>query len=57
MAQIENISFNLPHCGPDLGTRQIKIPINLGGQFATVEVNVLTITHYCFDKIHILGSK
>jgi hypothetical protein len=56
-AQKKNISFILPHCCLDLAPRQKKIPINLGGQFVTLGVNVVTIKYYCFDKIQVLGLK
>ncbi len=34
-----------------------RIPIYLGGQFATFWVNVDAIKHCCVDEIHIIGSK
>jgi hypothetical protein len=41
-----------------LALRQKKdIPINLGGKFATLGVNVVAIKYYCFDEIHIVASK
>ncbi len=56
-AQKKNISFILPPCGPNLAPRQKKMPINLGGQFVTFGVNVVTIKYYCFDKIQVVGLK
>jgi hypothetical protein len=32
-----------------------RIPFNLGGQFATLKVNVATMKYCCFDEIHIIG--
>jgi hypothetical protein len=34
-----------------------KIPLNLGGEFATLGAYVATIKYYCFDEIHIIGPK
>jgi hypothetical protein len=34
-----------------------RIPINLGGQFVTLEVRVAAIKYYCFDEIHTVRSK
>jgi hypothetical protein len=34
-----------------------RIHINLGGPFATFEVNVDAIKHCCVDEIHIIESK
>jgi hypothetical protein len=34
-----------------------RIPIHLGGQFATFEANVAVIKYYCFDEINSIGSK
>ncbi len=33
-----------------------RIPINLGGQFATFGANVVTIKYCCFETIHSVGS-
>jgi lipoprotein signal peptidase len=41
---------------PDLAPKKIKLPIDLGGQFATLGVNVVTIKYYCLDKIHIIDQ-
>jgi hypothetical protein len=40
-----------------LALRGKKIPINLGGQFATLKANVATIKYCCFDEIYIVKSK
>jgi len=50
-------NFNLPPYGHDLTPRGKKNPINLGGQFATLKANVVTIKYRCFDEIHIVKSK
>ncbi len=43
--------------GPNLAPKAYKnISINLGGQFATFEANVMTIKYCCFDEIHNIGS-
>jgi hypothetical protein len=40
------------------GKNEKRIPINLGGQFATIpKANVDAIKYCCFDEIHIIKSK
>jgi hypothetical protein len=54
----ENIFKNLIFYGPDFVSRQKKkIPINLGGQFATLGLNVVAIKYCHFDEIYTLRSK
>jgi hypothetical protein len=56
-AEKENIFCNLSLYGPNLAQEGIKrIIINIVGQFAALEVNVVAIKCCGFDKIHIVRS-